>query len=212
LSFYPLPSDAPLSDACEIFSKGVHRIPVVDENQKVTNVFTQSQFLKFLVEHSNVFGPDCDKTALELGLGVSQAKHNEIVKISQDIPAIHALKLIVEKNLSAVAVVDKKGQILSQFSASDLRGLNPNISAPFSIRKLILPVSKVIQIVRKENHQKKNMLVWCLPNSKLMNIVEHIYNNKVHRVYLLDSYTNLYGVISITDIAKLLQRRLAEQS
>jgi CBS-domain-containing membrane protein len=111
-----------------------------------------------------------------------------------------------------VAVVDKKGQMLSQFSASDLRGLNPNISAPFSIRKLTLPVSKVIQIVRKENHQKKNMLVWCLPNSKLMNIVEHIYNNKVHRVYLLDSYTNLYGVISITDIAKLLQRRLAEQS
>jgi CBS domain-containing protein len=44
--FIPLPSDAPLSDACEIFSKGVHRIPIVDENQKVTNVFTQSQFLK----------------------------------------------------------------------------------------------------------------------------------------------------------------------
>lgn len=51
------------------------------------------------------------------------------------------------------------------------------------------------------------MLIWTMPGTKLGEVVQHIQKNHVHRVYMIDNNTKLYGVISITDIARFLVTR-----
>jgi len=209
-AYFPLSANDKLSKAVELFAKGVHRIPIVDDTNGILNIFTQSQFLKFLVEHEELFGALASVSAMDLNLGVSEAKHNEIYRVNETTPAIDAIQMLYDKRLSAVAVVDAEGLLVSQFSATDLRGLSPSLMAPFNFRRLNEPIKEVIDIIRKETKQTKNFLVWCLPGSTLFNIAKHIHANRVHRVYLIDNYTKLYGVISITDIAKLFKERVQQ--
>jgi len=208
--YIPLPTDAKLFEAIKMFARGIHRIPIVDKTNGIINIFTQSQFLKFLAQHEELLVNIGDMSAMDLDLGISEARHNLIVRVTEDTPAIDAIEKLGRLKLSAVAVVDKEGKLVSQFSASDLRGLCSNMVCPFNLRKLRRPITQVIESIRKETGQKKNFLVWCLPGSKLRNIIQLIYENEVHRVYMIDNYTNLYGVISITDIAKLLSDKVEQ--
>ncbi len=57
--------------------------------------------------------------------------------------------------------------------------------------------------------QHADFLVWCQPGSSLRDVIQHMYNNHVHRVYLVDNYINFFGVVSVTDIARLLLEQMS---
>jgi CBS domain-containing protein len=76
----------------------------------------------------------------------------------------------------------------------------------FNLKSLEMGVAEALKLIREEKHQKGNMLVWSLPGSTLAQIVQLMARARVHRIYLIDNYVNLFGVVSITDVARLLER------
>lgn len=130
--------------------------------------------------------------------------------------------------LSAVAVVDDEGHLFSSISATDLRNISFNLADEFSLKALALPAQEFIDLSRKARNQVRalyylhydfdesltrsqshDFLVWCQPGSSLRDVIQHMYNNHVHRVYLVDNYINFFGVVSVTDIARLLLEQMS---
>lgn len=118
--FHPIDRDKNLKEALKIFSETkVHRLPV-SKGGKVENVLTESAVLSFFESHLEQLGSIIHMTLKELELD-----KKDVLSIKSTDKAIEAFKLMAKHKISAVAVVDENGQLLSSITAKDLRVENP---------------------------------------------------------------------------------------
>eukprot|EP00163_Fabomonas_tropica_P015339 TRINITY_DN28126_c0_g1_i1.p1 TRINITY_DN28126_c0_g1~~TRINITY_DN28126_c0_g1_i1.p1 ORF type:complete len:341 (+),score=83.46 TRINITY_DN28126_c0_g1_i1:254-1276(+) len=205
----PIPTTHTLRAAAALFSKGVHRVPVTDATGSVINIFTQSRFLDFLKDHPELLEPILDERCLDADVGTLQKTPHNVHAVKPDTTVIDAFRIMNKNALSAIAITDEEGKLLSQLSASDLRGLDPYGVPGAGLNILVyleLPVMDFLKQVRKDEHLPSDFLVWSTANSTVGRIIEHMSNTNVHRVYLISEYTHLLGVVSITDIARILHK------
>jgi len=87
----------------------------------VHQMITQSDVVRFFNKHMDQLGPKIDIKIEELGL-VNPISGDRVVKINSTDSAFLGLVEMGKENISAVAVVDKEGELVSNLSASDLRG------------------------------------------------------------------------------------------
>lgn len=207
--YAPVHLDDPIGAALLLFSQPVHRVPVHDEAENLVGILSQSDLIKYFVHHPDLLSEIIDLSVLELRLGTSEAKLDKLISINKKLPAIEAFKLMNTHYLSAVAVVDDEGHLFSSISATDLRNISFNLADEFSLKALALPAQEFIDLSRKVRGQQQDFLVWCQPGSALRDVIRHMYENHVHRVYLVDNYINFFGVVSVTDIARLLLEQMS---
>lgn len=117
----------------------VHRLALIDSAGELCNVVSQSDVVKFIFENLEEFGKDVSKyTAEDLGFVRGQ---DRVVKVSPECPAIDAMVLMEDKDISAVAVVNASGAIIGNFSISELRNI---MSEHFG--SLALPVGEFLAL------------------------------------------------------------------
>lgn len=208
--FQPLQVEAPLFEAIHLFSKGIKRIPVIS-NGVLINVFTQSQFLKFLSNNLHLVEQLRKKTCIELDVGTHGKQ--DLKTVSLNTKAIDAFKIMHENGLSAIAVNDEEGELNCQLSATDLKGISTDlVETSFTFATLDLPIDKFVKILSEGQPERKTgYLVWSMPGSSFENIIFHLVKNNVHRIYLINNYVNLWGVVSITDICRVIANNLLQQ-
>jgi len=193
--------ETPLRDVIYTFAQGIHRVAVADETGKLVDILTQSSLIKYLAQNPKLLGDIAEKTPLDLNIG---GNADSIVKVYDNETTIDAFRKLFDRSVSAIAIVDENGAIVSQLSSSDLREITHTLKAPLNIRALLKPVKEYIEICRTTLGNSKSFLVWALPGTKIIDLVKLMDNSKVHRVWLIDNYTKLYGVFSMTDVMKLL--------
>jgi len=187
----------------DIFSKGIHRAPVVDDNSRVISIVTQSDILKFTNDHIRLFGRDALKTIEELELGTRNP-----FTIRSDIPAIHGYYLLSIQRLTALPVVDETGKVVANLSASDVRGLD--------LQKFSALLYPVTEFIATQERLYREPIV-CKLSTPIETIVHLVSSLHIHRVWVVDDAEKPIGVVSLTDIIKYLssnsvefERRLAE--
>lgn len=117
----------------------VHRLALIDSSGDLCNVVSQSDVVKFVFEHFEEFGEQFAKyTPEELGFVRGE---DHVVKVSPECPAIDAMILMEDKDISAVAVVNASGAIIGNFSISELRNI---MSEHFG--SLALPVGEFLAL------------------------------------------------------------------
>jgi CBS domain-containing protein len=119
-----------------------HRLAVFETDEardamRVVAIFSQLDMIRFLSRRVDAIGTLADATLSQLGL-VSR-KHNGVVTAPWDRPALECFKLMRDRDVSAVGVVDQTGELVANLSASDLRRLDAR-----SFRLLALPVAEFI--------------------------------------------------------------------
>ena len=119
-----------------------HRLAVFETDEtrdamRVVAIFSQLDMIRFLSRRVDAIGTLADATLAQLGL-VSR-KHNGVVTAAWDRPALECFKLMRDRDVSAVGVVDQTGELVANLSASDLRRLDAR-----SFRLLALPVAEFI--------------------------------------------------------------------
>jgi CBS domain-containing protein len=119
----------------------IHRVAVCDSRMRITNVVSQTDVVRFLYAHLAALGPLALKTARELGWA-SRA----VVCATPELSAIEAMRLMHERHVSALAVVDSgpKKRIIGNFSVSELRTICAE-----HFGSLALPVAEFLAL---ENH------------------------------------------------------------
>ena len=96
---------SPVSHAISLFTKGIHRIPIVDaESNKIINILSPTSILHKLRDLQ--FG---EKTLKELSLG-----QEELLVADMAYPVYGIIHLLNENSVTSIALVDDEDQLSGQ--------------------------------------------------------------------------------------------------
>jgi len=191
-SYFPLNADQTLKEAVEIFRRGPHRIAITSHSNNIVNILTQTNIISW-------FAKDITRMGLKAEY---QAKNfmQPIVFVYPETLTIEAFKLMADKGLSSVAVIENdtnNQSLVGTLSATDLKNIND-----LKFMRLFLPVSEFLASVRKEQGRPLNYQVKCFDDTPLKEVVKKLVHEHVHRIFVIDHRQQAVGVISIFDIIK----------
>ncbi|KAL3633056.1 hypothetical protein CASFOL_026040 [Castilleja foliolosa] len=238
LSLWTLSCNTDITDCMEVFSKGIHRalVPVDSHLENISGVelvdsassyrmVTQMDLLKFLKSHQHELRGVLERPVSGLG-----AVSGTVFGVSDKIKVIEAIKCMNGASLNAVPIVESSedidedhGQLISgtdrklvaTFSTTDLRGcpmpmlqscLHLNVM-DFINRLSAIPFHEAAGL---RNSTKE--LVTCRPESLLGEVLDKVINNHVHRAWVVDELGLLVGLISLTDIIRVIRVWLLSES
>jgi len=215
----------------------VHRVAVYDSQFHIKNIISQSDVVKFLYAHKRAFGTLAKATVEECGW-----IRKELITVSPDMSAIAAMQLMQKKGIGAVAVVDKDGRIIGNFSMSEMRTI---MAEHFGA--LAMPVAEFLAMehgtdfwscthtsrrsldiacpnekeevkstegakftkdkLRRQKHhhiggEVGQDLVLVVPTTTLLEVLEKMVKNRIHRIYVIDPANKPVGVITCSDILR----------
>jgi len=125
---------------------------------------------------------------------------SSVVSITPDQKVIEAFKLMVERKISSVAVIDN-GRLVGNICAKDIRAISSNAN---EISRLYQNYSQFIVPLEDSVEQyKPSGYFGAPPTMKLGDLVEQIIDKGLHHSYVLED-DNIRGVLSIGDLIRLV--------
>jgi len=217
-------SHQPLADAVQLLvANKCHRVVVVDDENRFVNFITQSRILQVL---STVFRavPEVHKTIRDLGLSGIAIK--DVTHVTENDMTYEAFKLMREKNVSGVAVLDEHGHVAGNISVNDLKLLDFDMKF---LNLLGLPVKEYLRVVndphsiqqiqpvRMSNLRKflrdnvHRPVVTCCLDDTLAGVVSTMTHYHIHRIFVENELGKPIGVLSMLDLLMVLNniKRLA---
>jgi len=196
--FFPIHSGYSLFCAVEALARetGLHRIPVVDNERKLITVITQSQIVNILLRNLDILGEKKDMPVNQMS-----KYFEDVVCIREDDIALEAFKIMVEKNVGGLAVIDKEGKLTGNISLRDLKVMSTDARLFW---RLYQTVHNFLLKVRKENNEttgdRPRTVVTVKPLDTLETVIKKLAEYKIHRVYIVDDHKKPVGVISLKDV------------
>jgi len=179
------------------FSKGLHRVALLasDGSHKIATVATQTDALRFCLQHESALSEVFSKTLAQLKL-----VKEWVLFVSKNDRAITSYKKMHEHKVSAVAVLDNK-DLVASISASDLR----NISTAKGFKVLTLPN---LDFLSKQRGGDLTLSAICKPDDVLGDVVKKVVEHHFHRLWVVDHQMHPVGVVSLTDICGVIESHL----
>jgi len=189
--FKPIPMNATLYDAANVFKQGLHRIPVMSDKNEVLCIISQSDVICFLFDNKDTLGSIFNIKLKDLG---EQVIHR-VVTTSKDTPTIEAYSLLFSQGVNSLAVVDEQGALVGNLSPTDLKGLYGR-----AFENLFDPVEVFLRTSRIRQKQNSDFVAYVDANATLMDVLCIAVNQHVHRVWIVDDNMKPIGIVSLTDI------------
>lgn len=202
-----------LYDVAKLMAEeNVHRIPVLSKKDPtsdfyhISSLISQSAVVKYVYDHANEVLGERKNIVVKY---MVQTRKMQLVKILQTQSALSAFRLMREKRVSTVAVVNESGELVESISASDLKLWNEWILGNFSIRfrslsSLGKSVHDFLEDLRYEqgydDEKKYHSIATCLESSTLFQVLEQIVQFRIHHVYVVDDARVPLRIISLRDI------------
>ncbi|KAK9281846.1 hypothetical protein L1049_004752 [Liquidambar formosana] len=230
LSLWTLNPSTGILDCMEVFSKGIHRalVPLDSQMENVSGVeliesassyrmVTQMDILRFLKEHASELKDVMPHTVSDLG-----AITENVFALTSRTKVIEAIKCMRAASLNAVPIVEasdalqedhkqltngKGRKLIGTFSATDLRG------CPIAQLQSWLPLS-VLDFTQKGSTRhaaaselgiSPRELVTCNAESSLAQAIDKAVTTHVHRVWVVDQQGLLIGLVSLTDMIRVIR-------
>ena len=122
-----------------------------------------------------------------------------VLAVPSTMAAIDTFRLMDNKHISGVAVVDASGAVVANTSSRDLKIF---IKSPRR-STLLLPISRFLDEVRKDSSIEVPV-VCCSPEDTLARAMSSIATTNVHRVYVVDAAKRPLRVITLTDVMRYI--------
>jgi CBS domain-containing protein len=197
-----------------------HRVLVVDSDILVASlvgpipptaslsVVTQTDLIRYLYDSqrgmtkldAGLLEPVLDVTVHDL---IQATKHPKqpIVAMLDSQSALHGFRTMYLDNIQGLPVIDKSANVIGNLSASDLRGITVE-----NMNHLTKPVYQYLEAMKHSGELKADQLRTVEQLDTVDKVLKLFIENKIHRMWVTkDNSEKLTGVISLTDILKLLQ-------
>jgi len=190
----PLACNAKIASLLETLSKqGAHRVPIMDPlNGELLQLITQSDVINFVAKNIDRFGTVVCKTLAELKLGSSP-----VVSVDIDGRLKDAFRLIVEKKVSAVAVVDSSLTLIATLSVRDLRTLSGEARL---LEKLNMKIRDFLGAMVDPTIDIMNPAICCTVKDTLSVAINKLAATRVHRIFVVNDSKKPVAVVSLSDI------------
>ncbi|CAL0321998.1 unnamed protein product [Lupinus luteus] len=217
----------PVDGEMENVTCGVELVEAASSYQ----MLTQMDVLRFLKDNA---GGELQRilarSVQDLG-----AETEKIYAITERTKLVDAIKCLKSAMLNAVPIVrasdlreDDHRQLINgrcrklvgTFSASDLRGcylatlktwLGVNALA-FTEEVATSPLFTASDTERSESERCRRELVTCNAESPIYDVIEKAVTKHVHRVWVVDQEGLLVGVVSLTDVVRVIRHSLLSDS
>ena len=171
-----------------------HQLPLVDAAESaVLAVLTQRLILNDVVANYREQRKLFDQPCIELGIGTHGASHVATACLGD--PLIRVFRLLHERRLAAVPLVDDNGAVACMYSRNDITLLGKSQQT-----QLDAAVGTVVQ----QQHEQglfAEQLMLCAPTITLHNAFELLSTNqKVLHLVCVDGEQRPIGIVSISDI------------
>eukprot|EP01080_Neovahlkampfia_damariscottae_P004665 gene4665-8237_t len=189
--FEPISENFSMYFACELLAKkdNLHRIPVVNDQNQLVSVFSQSFMLKHITQSESKIGSKLNKP-------ISDCPHffKKVVEVQEYTLTINAFNEMVVKNITGVAVVNSKNQIVGTLSLRDLKVI--------AGEKQMFPILfKTVKDFMKELDKKRpRKTVTVKKEDTLKVVIANLKSMNVHRIFVVDNDSVPIGVIGLKDI------------
>jgi len=184
------PSD-PLLSVIHKLATGVHRCVVINPEGEIMNIIAQSDIIQFILKHTQICAPILDIPVETISSTWSIGKQNEVYHVQDSSSVYEAFKLLKEKKIGGVAIMDKDNKLLGSIAAADLAEINE----PWKFRYIGLDV---VDFLKTTNLLREPEA--CFPSSTIGNVFLQMAQEKVHRVFIVDEAFGLKGVLTLTDV------------
>lgn len=194
--YIPILKSATLYQAIEALAKfGIHRVPIVDEEQKIDAIVSQSAVLDFLYSNLEKFATKAKKSVADMLS--NRADVTEVLTMPESSPAFEAFELMLKNKVSAVGIVNEDGKLVGVISATDLRIIGPHCA---TLALLFDPVKDLLDQSRELNTAMLVRVVKATTSDTLGIVIESMQDNKVHRVFVVDEDDKPTCVLSMKDV------------
>jgi len=196
-----LPIHATLQDVLQLLAqKNVHRVLIRNEAEDFVGLITQSAMVRYLQQKKDNLSDFMNQRVKDLWpIGQKQTE-----TIDFNCFVIDALARLEEKQISGIAVVNTKGQIIGNISASDLKRMD--VKRPLQMCFDVYQSIRVFMNLSDEKDKPSNRKlptfepIIVKPDDTLSQVVDIVVSKEVHRVYVVDEDQKPVGEISLCDI------------
>ncbi|XP_054782596.1 SNF1-related protein kinase regulatory subunit gamma-like PV42a [Prosopis cineraria] len=227
LNLWTLSPNTSLLDCMEVFSKGVHRalIPVDSQMQQISEsggveliesssgyqILTQMDVMKFLKQHSIELNSIVGRSVEDLC-----AVTDKVYAITERTRLIDAIRCLKASMLNAVPIINasevgpddhkqllngRSRKLIGTFSATDLRGCDSE-TLRFWLGKSAL---KFTELIGNGGSSSRREVGTCNSESGLCEVIDKVVSRHVHRVWVVDQEGLLVGVVSLSDIIRVIR-------
>jgi len=178
---------------------GVHRLAVV-HNDKVVGVVTESMIIGWCYVNLAKMG-DARKTP------VSELTRSYFVSsIEESEMAIKAFKHMSERKLSALAVVDKNGNLKDTISTRDLKGIGADAEMFTRLWESVSEFKKKVRKTTPHSQSIPQQPLYVLESDTLETVITTMEKQAVHRLWVVKAADNLrpINVITQSDVIRYI--------
>jgi len=193
--FHPITVGYSLWYALETLAREheLHRLPIIDSDWNLKSVLSLTQVIEFLYDNLGNLGTIKDKPVGQI-TGVMKP----VWSINHNDPAIAGFKLMQEKNVGGIAVVDDSGALVGLLSQRDLKAIRLEDAL---FRRLFQQARNFLQHLReefKDDHPKRKKVLH--EGDTLEHAITLLVENKIHRAFVVDKDNKPIGVVSMKEI------------
>jgi len=200
--FHAVKQGAPLLEVVDILARGVRRVPITNAEGHVVNIVSQSSIIQFLQHHIGDVGSSLSEKVGELHVGSSP-----VLSVKKSTIAIDVFRMMDQNKRSGVAVVDEAGMLVGNTSGADLKLF---INTP-SMSVLQIPIVQFLNQIRNQNIDIMVPVITVVPEDTFAHVIGKLAATRVHRVFVVDPKFHPAKVISITDVLRFVQTRIAHE-
>jgi len=194
--FFPIHAGYSLFAAIEALARQphLHRVPIIDKERHLVTIITQSQVIKILDKNLNMLGEKKNKPVMKL-----DNYYERVVSVHEDSVAMDAFRLMVEKDITGVAVIDNEGKLTGTVSIRDLKAISTDTRMFWRLyqtcKNFLLKVKS-----GETTGDRPRSPVTVKATDTLEIVIKKLNEHNIHRVFIIDDAKRPIGVISLKDI------------
>jgi len=167
-----------LLHAMELMAReGVHRVAVLDEADHVVGISTQSMIVSLVSQNIKLLGSTKDRPVSDCHSHLC----DEVLAVKESQRAIDAFRLMANKRVNGLAVLNDSGFIVDVISVRDIRGMGTDGAKWW---RLFEPVSSYKALTRAAfPQQTPRRPLYVTANDTLERVIHLMDDGNIHRVF-----------------------------
>jgi len=166
--------------------RGVNRVPIIDTDNHLKTMVTQTQLLNVVVQWMDSLGGVKDKP-----MNTCPQLFKTVVCVKATDSAMSAFNMMVDKDIVGVGVIDEAGRLTGNISVRDLRAISNTTNLWW---RLMMKCSAYISLLGQSG------LVSVKSDATIQQVCRLIQQKRVHRAYICDDSGMPIGIVSIKDL------------
>jgi len=167
-----------LLHAMEVMAReGAHRIAVLDDNDQVCGISTQSMIISLLSQRVEMLGPAKDYRIRDVVASLG----SDVTTVMETERAIDAFRVMSQKRVDGLAVVNARGYLVDVISARDLRCIGTDGANWWRLFETVHSFKALTRM--KFPQQTPRRPLYVTENDTLARVIEQMDDGNIHRVF-----------------------------